>query len=791
MKKSSLINKTYLFILLSLFSNFSIIYAQEKGNIKGYVIDPNEIPIPMVNVIIMGTGQGTTTDSTGYFEVSVNPDRKYTLKLSHISYEDFYRKKIIAKPGQTIDLGMICLFPEVLQGESLVITATKIPKSRYELAAPVNIITKDDVKERNSKTTSESLREETGVFVQKTNHGGGSAILRGLGSNQILILVDGIRLNNSTYRLGNHQYLTTVDNNIAEKVEVVRGPTSMLYGSDAMGGTINVITEKHYPTGEKGKPEINFSFSGRNSTADNEKFARGQLSIVSEKLSFHSGISYKDFGDLKRGKNSTHTSLENSTNGLYQSPSGFSQLDYDSKLIYSPSRERSFILAYQKTDQGEVPRYDKYENNNYYRWIYTPQKRSLLYMVFEENNPAAFIRNTKISLSFQQQEEGRETQKDFVSDLTIENDDVKTLGLTLSFYSKHRSHELNYGAEIYLDKVKSRRIFRNSLFGIFERADVRGRYIDGSRYNSFGFYFEDEYSLKNNISTTAGVRLSSFYARFNVPDNPAISVFGGETTQKFSSLTGSLGILYRLTEGVNLSMNLGQAFRAPNLSDLSKLGESKGETYEIPNLNLDPEKLTNLEAGIKLNMDKLKGDAYIYYSSINNLIASADDLYNGSSIIEIGDVDYRVKSKQNIGCAYIKGFEASIRYSYNDNYSIYSNLTYTYGQNTTLNEPVGSIPPIFGLAGLKYSRETYFINFFMRFASKQDRLSSDDLDDPRIPEGGTPAWHTFNIRYGKNLKKHIFLRLSLENILDLNYREHGSGINGPGRNFIFSIEYEN
>ena len=357
MKKFSFINSTSVFFVLLLLINFNSIYSQDRCIIKGHVFDPNENPIPMVNVFLLGTSQGTTTDSTGYFEFSVEPGREYTLKFSHVSYEDLYKKRIFAESGKTVDIGSINLFPEVLQGESLVITATKIPKSRFELAAPVNIVTSENIKERNSKTTSESLREEAGVFVQKTNHGGGSAILRGLGSNQILILVDGIRLNNSTYRLGNHQYLTTVDNNIAEKVEVVRGPTSMLYGSDAMGGTINVISEKHYPTGEKGRPEIKFSVSGRNSSADNEKSVRGKFSIVSEKLSFLSGISYKDFGDLKRGKNSRHTSLEKSTNGLLQSPSGFSQLDFDSKLIYSPSGEKSLIFAFQKTDVrfGEQP----------------------------------------------------------------------------------------------------------------------------------------------------------------------------------------------------------------------------------------------------------------------------------------------------------------------------------------------------------------------------------------------------------------------------------------------------
>ena len=321
--------------------------------------------------------------------------------------------------------------------------------------------------------------------------------------------------------------------------------------------------------------------------------------------------------------------------------------------------------------------------------------------------------------------------------------------------------------------------------------DFQGRYIDGSTYNSYGFFLQDEILLNQKTSVLLGGRLSNFNAGFIIPEESGITSSGGESDLNFHSITGSFGFLYRLKDGINLNFNFGQGFRAPNLSDLSKFGESKGNTFEIPNPELEPEKIINIETGIRLNLEKLKGDFFIYQSVITGLIASADAEYNGLPTLERGGEIYKVKAKKNIGEAFIRGIEASIFHNISSSFYFYSNFTYTYGKNTTFDEPVGGIPPAFGLIGINYSHNKHSFDFFSRFASKQNRLSADDLDDPRIPHNGTPGWQTLNFRYRTDIGEHLLFQLSLENIFDTNYREHGSGINGPGRNFILSIRYKN
>jgi len=257
--------------------------------------------------------------------------------------------------------------------------------------------------------------------------------------------------------------------------------------------------------------------------------------------------------------------------------------------------------------------------------------------------------------------------------------------------------------------------------------------------------------------------------------------------QNFDALTGSIGITHKFRQYLLFNMNIAQAFRAPNLSDLTKLGESKGDTYEIPNTTLEPEKMLSIDGGIKLNRSNLKGNLSVYYTRITDLLASASTIFSGSPIIVQGNDTLLVRTKKNIGDAVITGFESTIHYSINKYISLTSNLTYTYGENRSLNEPVGGIPPIFGLAGIQWGRGKYNIYFYSRFAGKQDRLSEDDKIDTRIPVGGTPGWQTHNVRFRTNISEQIRFQFSIENIFDYNYREHGSGINGPGRNFILSF----
>jgi hemoglobin/transferrin/lactoferrin receptor protein len=489
--------------------------AQSRvGKIEGCVVDPYNKPILNVHVMLSPTNLADVTDEHGYFTVEKVAPGTYTLKFDHIAFKAKIIENIKIQRGQVLYLNRIILEHEIIDLDEIVVTATRTERHIYDASNPINLVSESTIREHNAKTSAEALREETCIFVQKTNHGGGSAIIRGLSSNQILILVDGFRLNNSTYRLGNHQYLTTVDNHMVHQIEVVRGPTSVLYGSDALGGTINLITKK--PNLQSQDFDLNYKISGRYASADEEKTVKTEFSLHNHKLALQTGFSFKDYGDLRRGKNSDHPQLEKSTNGLKQSPTGFKAYDFDSKLVYDLTLSQTLILAYQMSKQKDVPRYDKYETDGYLRWLYQPQNRNLVYLIYENNLQAKYVSSLRSSVSLHRQEEEREMQKKATLLLTKEKDNVRTMRLALQLNSLYWRHLLIYGAELYLDKIYSGRFTIDAETGKSEK-DMRGYYPDGARYNSFGLFLQDEMHLNPKWRATAGIRFSYFYTEFTIP----------------------------------------------------------------------------------------------------------------------------------------------------------------------------------------------------------------------------------------------------------------------------------
>ena len=758
------------------------------GNLSGRILDEQGQPIPDAQIKIEELDRGGFTGPEGKFLIEDVPEGVYTLVITHLGFTSKQIPAVTVTGRGTTTVETIQLAEKIVALEGTIVTATRTEKNLNDISTAANVLTADAIRIRNSKTSAEALREETGVFVQKTNHGGGSAIIRGLSSNQILLMVDGIRLNNSTYRLGNHQYLTTVDNNMLDRIEVVRGPTSVLHGSDALGGTVNLITRRP-PVSESGKSiDYNVRVFGRHATADGENMARGEVAVFNHKIALLGGFSAKKFDDLRRGGNSSHPELENSTNGLLQTPSGFSAYDFDSKLFYEIDPKQQLLLAIQSSRQKEVPRYDKYESGKNVLWLYDPQERDLAYLQYLNDVNAGLASNLRLTLSYNRQKEGRITQSDVDSDINTERDNVKTIGLHAQLNRNLNHHVLTYGADFYADDVASTRSISDASGEIISEG-LRGRFPDGAGYRSLGIFAQDEIYLSEHFITTLGLRYSYFNTEFDVAASPSTETGLNTVKQNFNALTGSLGLLYKMNQALSISANAAQAFRAPNLSDLSKLGESKGATFEVPNTNLEPEKMLSFDLGIRIHTPTFHASVVGYYAAISDLLASADATFNGAPEIIVGGDTLKVKHKENIGNAFITGVESAFQYQFNRSLNGYFNLTYTYGQNTTGDEPVGGIPPLFGLAGIRWQQDRFQAEVFARFAAKQDRLSADDLDDTRIPEGGTPAWQTVNLRAGVDIFRGTYLQLSLENIFDVNYREHGSGINGAGRNFIIQFEF--
>ncbi|MCK5146702.1 TonB-dependent receptor [bacterium] len=769
---------TLLFIVIL----FNISFAQsDNGRLKGIIVDSDGKPVAGLHILLENTHYGSITDARGHFLLPHIPAGIYTVILHHIAFKAQRLQRIIIIAGQIENLGKIAMTQHILKAPDIMITAARRDKTSLEIPAPINLLPAFTIRERQAKALPEALREETGIAVQKTSHGGGSAIIRGLSSNQILLLIDGIRLNNSTYRRGNHPYLGSVDYQMVQHLEVVRGPMSVLYGSDALGGTINAISDlDNYSTDNS----FQYKLYSRIATVDKERSGRAEFRWTSAKVAVEGGLSLKKFGHLKRGSKGGNAFLNKSPD-VIQNPTAFKAGDANIKILFRPNQKRSIIAAYQISRRPEVPRYDKYENSNYFKWLYRNQDRNLAYIKYKENFDKEWMSNLQTTISFQRQSEGRLTQKTAQSIISNEYDNVDTWGFTLQAQAFKGRHQLIYGIEHYRDLIHS--TAEQGHDKAFTPA-LRGRYPNLARYNSVGAYIQDELSLTSRFTAVGGIRYSHFNTNFNLPLDETGSLWE-EIDQSFQALTGSLAFSFRLAGNTFIHANMGQAFRAPNLSDLSKLGESKGNIWEVPNSKLKPETMNSFDLGLKWRKEKLKGSVSAYYSRIHHILENANASYLGDSTFNHNGIDYQIKSKQNTGNASIYGIEAELELILSQRLRMYGNASTTRGQNLTTNQPLSKIPPVLGMAALRWQNNRHMIETYIRFAGKQNRLSEDDLDDDRICPYGTPGWYTLNLRTRIQLPHSVQILAAIENILDLNYREHASGINAPGRNLILSIEY--
>ena len=604
------------------------------------------------------------------------------------------------------------------------------------------------------RSTPEALMSVPGVFVQKTNHGGGSPFVRGLTGNQTLILVDGIRLNNSTFRYGPNQYLNTIDHFMVDRVEVVKGSGSVQYGSDAMGGVIHLLT---LDPGYSDKPLINGGVTGRYWSNNMEKTGRGQLVYSSRNFTASGGVSTKKFGALVGGD----------TTGR-QAPSGYGETDADLKLKWKLSDNFELIGAHQFVTQSNVPVYHKVQLENFLLNEMELQQRSLSYIKVNLVGSNPLYQKISFNGSFQESAETRNSQKTSSPSLRKERDDIRTSNASVDILSEFGSNwSSNTGFEYYFDEIDSYKTDIN----IQTQASVQGRglYPDNSTYANSSIYNLHHFQI-SKLNLEAGVRYNWFNA--TIPDATL-----GLVNIKPEALVVNAGINYGSGSHYVYS-SVSSGYRAPNIDDMGTLGIVDFR-YELPSFDLKPERNFNTEVGYKLQADKLKGSFALFHNKLNNLITRVK---SESEIID----GYNVYRKENIENAYIKGGEVYINWQPAEHWIINSFSAYTFGKNNTKNEPLRRIPPLNGNTSVKFTLDRFYILGELAWASAQSRLAQGDRDDNRIPQGGTPGWQVWNTFAGYQYKMLQF-RMSLQNILNEDYRTHGSGINGVGRSVLMEV----
>ncbi len=677
--------------------------------------------------------------------------------------------------------------PAVLQRlPDVVITASRASRPLPDEPGTVYVFSRqEDAAAASDRTLPDLLAGTPSVMLQKTACGQGSPFLRGFTGFRTLCLIDGVRLNNSVFRDGPNQYWNTVDPLSIDRTELVMGPGSVLYGSDAIGGTLNALPLAPPPW--NGAPAWTPEVFYRGATAERSTIGRVQVGGRPDpRVGFVGGYSYKDFGDLIGGD----------TVGR-QRHTGYGEQDWDARLDIFFNPDTTLTLAHQTVTQDDAWRT--------HRTIYGidwqglshgtdlihsfDQQRDLSYAKFRTVNLDGPVNRVTVTLSQQVQQEDQYTVPGSpTADRVRQGFDVSTRGAALQLESDTRFGNWVYGAEYYRDGVDSyNRKYRPD--GSLSSVGIQGPVADDATYDTLGLYVQDTIKLCHGwLDVIPGARytLTSVAAdRFQDP----VTKLATSLANDWEAVVGSLRLLCPLTANREhvVFASVAQGFRAPNLSDLTRLDVARSGELEVPSPNLDPEKFVSGEIGIKTKCGPISAQAACYYTMIDDMIVRAP---TGDMIGSLREV-----TKRNAGSGYVQGAELTAQYAFTPQWSARVAGSWMDGRvdaypTTTAAKERGylsRVMPPSATAAVRWQTESgkYWCEAAANMADKSDKLSVDDTrDTQRIPPGGTPGYAACHLRTGAQITEYLRLTVALENIFNEDYRIHGSGVNEPGRNLV-------
>lgn len=651
----------------------------------------------------------------------------------------------------------------VFLNQEVIVTAARQQGSAFNRPEAISVLNRRKLSLLAPMSMPDALSSIPGVWMQKTNHGGGSPFIRGLTGYQTLLLIDGVRFNNTTFRSGPNQYLNTIDPLMTERIEIIRGQGSVQYGSDAIGGVVQMFT--HSPEFTSGDTKLRGQLYSKYLSSNMEKTGRMAVGMGGRNLAFTAGFTSKNLGDIKAGGNLGT-----------QRPTGYDEHSFDFKLRQKIKGQHLFTAAYQRHIQTDVPLYHKIVTGEYERYHFDTQQRDMAYVRWETFSKQKMWSEMRLTQSFQHSLETRSKRKTSETTTKKEEDKVSTLGTVFEVVSRPSDQwSISSGVEFYYDKVNSSGLEYTQ--GTSTATSYRGLYPDNSSAANFAA-FSLHTLKKDRISFSFGGRYNAVW--LNVADE-----LFGTTTITPTALVGNAGIVYELNEGINLIGTVNTGFRAPNINDVSSFGIADFR-YEVPNFDLKPEKSLNFEVGLKTKKDRLSSGIYLFRNQLRDLIANVATTYQGQSTMD----GVQVYRRENVRSAVVQGVESELELLLSESFLAQANMTYTHGQNTSKDEPMRRIPPLYGSTGLFYHINSKVrIKGAWAFAAKQTRLSQGDIDDDRIAEGGTDAWHTadLSVHY---ISRHVQVQTGLKNILNQAYRVHGSGVDGIGRSLWLSLKVD-
>ncbi len=788
---------------------FSLIYITTNSQI---LVVRNALTHEPLDLVLFYTNNPNiqhTTNSKGEIDISVFAKCKNIFtyinnyKSESYDYLDLKNKTEILLEPINIDI------------DEIIVSANRFNQISSEVPIKIETINPKQIFLHNPQTAADLLNITGGVFVQKSQQGGGSPMIRGFAANRLLYSVDGVRMNTAIFRSGNIQNVISLDPFAMENVEVLFGPGSVIYGSDAIGGVMSFQTLVAELSASK-ETFVTGKAVARHSTANNEQTFHFDINVGWKKFAMLTSISSNNYGHLKMGTNGHDEYLCNyyitrqnnkdivntNPNPLVQQPTGYSQINIMQKLRFKPNTKWNLSYGVHYSETSEYGRYDrhiKYKNNfpTYAEWNYGPQKWLMNNINVKHNNTTFLYDRLNMRIAQQYFEESRITRKINSNNRRIREEKVDAYSVNLDFSkSLSENNTIFYGAEYVLNNVNSEGTQVNIENN--KQTPIASRYPK-SIWQSYGVYLTNKYLISEILTMQTGIRYSGYILNSDFKSDFYSFPFS-EAKINDSKITGSAGFVLNTESKWLISLNLSTGFRSPNVDDIGKIFDSEPGFLVVPNPNLKAEYAYNADLSVtKVFADFIKINCSAFYSFLDNALVRRDFTFNGvDSLIYDGELS-RVQAIQNAAKANVYGFQAKIELKLPENFSIKSNLNYQKGYEELDDgsiSPARHTAPFFSITGLSYKANKLSVNLNVIF---NGRVSYNDLPESMKNKNFmfakdingnpySPQWYTLNLRATYRLTDIFSIFVGLENITNQRYRPYSSGIASAGRNMIFSLK---
>jgi hemoglobin/transferrin/lactoferrin receptor protein len=776
-----------------------------------------------------------SSDNNGFVNVS-DFNENETIVFSHISYALLKVKKARLLKQKFI----VNLTNQSEQLDEVVLSVFKKEEKTNRIAEQIAVVSARDIQKRSPQTSADLLATIPGIKVQKSQFGGGSPVIRGMESNRILLVVDGVRMNNAIYRKGHLQSSITVAPNMLDKTEVVFGPSSVVYGSDALGGVIHYYTKTPKLSEEK---EVKSQLFSRFSSVNQETTTNVSAELSFSNWASFTSISYSDFGDLKTGSNRNHGFddwgkvfyYSKNINGNYsENPTknsdpeilrntGYTQTDVLQKFFVPLSKNTDLKVNLQYSTSSDVPRFDRLtelsdetdvSDLKFAEWYYGPQDRLLISSQLLINPNKNWLEKGAVTVAYQNIGESRIQRKFGSLDRSYREETVNVFSVNGDFsisLTEDKKRAISYGFEFAYNDVasnsygKTLNIVNGEIDGFSDDFKVQSRYPDGgSNYMSSAVYIDYRQDVSSKSTLNSGIRFTNTNLNATWIDETFIVLPDNDINANYSAVTATIGYVFRPDKNWQLNSVISSGFRSPNIDDVGRVREKSGNVT-VPNIDVKPEFAYNAEVGVQkyFNDKKFRFGATLFYTLLDSYIIRDEFTINGSSQVEFDGELGNVVANQNRGNAYITGYTTSYLGKLSNTWNTSGFITYTKGRTYDSEEPMSSIPPLFGQFEVNYKKEKIEVGAALRFNSKKDiadfnfREGIDNHDLTPVVDAnatndedvyfGSPSWMTIGVNGSYLVNENFSVQARLDNILDEHYIEFASGVSSPGRNLSLSF----